>query len=66
MVSKKKVKKKKKKKKKKNIYIFFLLFLIGKTDMVLGKKWLFSIEHGAEIQSLEKGRTPPEYVLVEK
>ena len=27
--------------------------------MVLGKKWLFSIGNGAEIQPLEKGRKSP-------
>ena len=33
--------------------------LIGKTDMVLGKKWLFLIGNGAENQPLEKGRKSP-------
>ena len=32
---------------------FFFLYL-GKTDMLLGKKCLFSIGNGAEIRSLEK------------
>ena len=27
--------------------------------MVLGKKWLFSIENGAEIRPLEMGRKSP-------
>ena len=40
---------------------FFLhvLFLMRKTEMVLGKRWLFSIGNGAEIRPLEKGRKSP-------
>ena len=39
---------------------FFLLFLIGKkTNMVLGKRWLFSIGNGATIRPREKGRKSP-------
>ena len=34
--------------------------LLGKTDMVLGKRWLFSIGNGAEIRPLEKGRKCPD------
>ena len=45
--------------KKKNL-IFFLLFLIGKSAMVLEEKgWLFLIGNGAEIRPLEMGRKSP-------
>ena len=38
------------KKKYKNKKIFFLSFFeLGKTEMVLGNRWLFSIQNGAEI-----------------
>ena len=39
----------------KKIYFFTVLYL-GKTDMVLGKRRLFSIGNGAEIRPLEMGR----------
>ena len=52
-----------KKNKKKNKY-FFYFSLFGKTDMILGKRWLFSIGNGAEfraeIRPLEMGRKSPE------
>ena len=65
VVSKKSKKKKKKKKKilffllKKKKFFFFYFSQLGKNHMVLGKKWLFSIGNGAEIQPLEKGRKCP-------
>ena len=44
----------------KKIYLYFFTFLyLGKTDMVLEKRWLFSIRNGAEIRSLEMGRKSP-------
>ena len=48
---------------KKKQMFFFLLFLFGKTDMVLGKMWLFSIGkwgRNFEIWPLQKGRKLPE------
>ena len=51
--------KKSKKKNQKNFFFFFYFSLLGKTDMVLGKMWLFSIENGAEIRPLEMGRKSP-------
>ena len=38
---------------KKNFFFFF--FDWDKQDMVLGKRWLFSIGNGAEIRPLQKG-----------
>ena len=47
----------KKSNKKNFFFIFFFTFLNWeKTDMVLGKRWLFSIGNGAKIRSLEKDR----------
>ena len=35
----------------------------GGTDMVLGKRWLFSIGNGAEIRPLKMGRKSPDATL---
>ena len=59
MVSKEKVKSQ-----KKNFFFFLLFFILGKMDIVLEKRWLFSIGNGAEIQPLEMGRKSPEDSLV--
>ena len=51
------------KKSKKKINNF--LSLLGKSDMVLGKKvWLFSIGNGAEIRPLEMGRISGEHSAI--
>ena len=33
-----------------------ILFVIGKTNMVLGKRWIFSIWNVAKVRPVEKGR----------
>ena len=40
-----------------------LFFYLGKTDMVLGKRWLFLIGNGAEVRPLEMGRKSPAFSL---
>ena len=44
--------------KKKSLFVFYFSSL-GKTDMELGKRWLFSNGNGVKIWPLEKGRKSP-------
>ena len=50
----------KKEVKKNFFFIYFLTFLIGKSDMIFGKRWLFLIGKGAEIRPLEMDRKGPD------